>query len=78
MIKHENDCVDCGLPCMGSTCPLRNVVHIYCDECGEEGRIYHFDGRQLCIDCIAEELDEVEADYEADDEPDYEPDYYED
>lgn len=60
MIKRENECVDCGLPCLGSSCPNRNVIRIYCDKCGEEGKIYHYDGEHLCIDCIEEALEEVE------------------
>lgn len=48
MIKVENDCVNCGLPCMGSACPNRNVLYFYCDECGDNADLYHFDGEQLC------------------------------
>lgn len=58
MIKYENDCVDCGLPCF-DTCKYKNVPHYYCDCCGEEVKLYEFDGEQLCIDCIIERLDEV-------------------
>lgn len=60
MIKKENECVDCGLPCLGSSCPNRNVIRIYCDKCGDEGKIYHYDGEHLCISCIEETLKEVE------------------
>lgn len=60
MIKKENECVDCGLPCLGSSCPNRNVIRIYCDKCGEEGKIYHYDGEHLCITCIEDTLEEVE------------------
>lgn len=60
MIKRENECVDCGLPCLGSSCPNRNVIRIYCDKCGEEGKIYHYDGEHLCITCIEDTLEEVE------------------
>lgn len=52
MIKIENDCAYCGLPCMGESCPNRNSPHYYCDECGDETEIYDFDGEQLCIECI--------------------------
>lgn len=61
MIKKENECVDCGLPCLGSSCPNRNVIRIYCDKCGDEGKIYHYDGEHLCIRCIEETLEEVES-----------------
>jgi len=60
VIKKENECVDCGLPCLGSSCPNRNVIRIYCDKCGDEGKIYHYDGEHLCISCIEETLKEVE------------------
>lgn len=60
MRKIENDCVDCGLPCLGNSCPKRNVPHFYCDKCGEENDIYHYEDKQLCIDCIVEELEKVE------------------
>lgn len=60
MIKKENECVDCGLPCLGSSCPNRNVIRIYCDKCGDEGKIYHYDGEHLCISCIEDTLKEVE------------------
>lgn len=62
MIKKENECVDCGLPCLGSSCPNRNVIRIYCDKCGDEGKIYHYDGEHLCIGCIEETLKKVEPD----------------
>lgn len=59
MQKIENDCVDCGLPCLGDACRYRNVTHYYCDECGEEKQLYNFDGEELCIDCIENRLEKV-------------------
>ena len=58
MVKFENDCVDCGLPCLGDSCSLRSVKHLYCDECETEvSTLYeYFDGRQLCRECCIEEL----------------------
>lgn len=61
MVKYENDCVDCGLPCHGSACSLRRVPHFYCDECHEESDTFHFDGQELCLGCIEQRLDKVEA-----------------
>lgn len=61
MIVVENECVDCGLPCIGSTCPYLNVTRYYCDECTEEGVLYEFEGQQLCIDCVAKRLDIVKG-----------------
>lgn len=56
MRETTNECVDCGLPCMGSTCPHRNVTRFYCDKCGEETTIFLHEGKELCKECIFEEL----------------------
>lgn len=61
MIQIENDCVDCGLPCLGSSCPLTRVKHFYCDECGDETTIYRYEDKQLCISCIKKNLEPVEG-----------------
>ena len=60
MKKIENDCVDCGLPCLGSTCPFRNNPHYYCDQCENEEPLYLFNGQELCVNCILDKLDKVE------------------
>ena len=36
MVVYEDECVGCGLPCIGRSCKYMNVPHIYCDKCGEE------------------------------------------
>ena len=59
MIRIENDCVDCGLPCLGDSCPHRNVPHYYCDECKDETDIYEFDEKELCLSCIERKLKKV-------------------
>ena len=59
MIRVESDCVDCGLPCLYETCPHYKVIIYECDCCEKEEKLYWFDGEQLCIDCIAERLEEV-------------------
>lgn len=62
MIKHEDDCVGCEIPCMGNGCPLKNVPHLYCDRCKEESdELYIFDGEELCIGCIIKNLEKVEV-----------------
>ena len=61
MHKTENECVSCGLPCWGDSCPYRNVTRYYCDKCGEETTLYHFDGEELCIECIEKSLEKVEG-----------------
>lgn len=59
MKRLENECVDCGLPCLGNSCPNRNVPRFYCDDCGDEAQLYDFDGEELCISCIEKRLDKV-------------------
>lgn len=60
MIKYEDECCSCavpGYPCLGSSCPNRNVSHYYCDRCHEEvdrDELYidEYTGGELCLDCI--------------------------
>lgn len=61
MKKIENHCVDCGLPCLGNSCPFKNVEVHYCDKCKEEAKLYHFDDQELCIDCVEESLEVVDG-----------------
>ena len=61
MKVYEDECVCCDLPCLGSACPKRNVPHYYCDECGEETQLYHYEGQELCLECIERELEKVEG-----------------
>lgn len=65
MVRIENECCDCGLPCIGDSCPYLNVLRLYCDECGEMMDVlYHFDCQELCLDCIEARLERVEYDDE--------------
>ena len=54
MKKVFNECVDCPieLGCMGDSCPHKNVIRFFCDDCKEENQLYRFDDKELCIDCI--------------------------
>ena len=64
MKKIEDECVGCtsvGLPCLGIGCPNRNVVRFYCDECGNEEKLYCYDGEELCKDCLLEKFEVVEG-----------------
>lgn len=61
MRQVENDCVDCGLPCIGTSCRYY-AVHFYCDDCGDEDTLYEFDGEELCIRCIAKKLKKITDD----------------
>lgn len=61
MIKCENECVSCGLPCLGDICPYRNVVRYYCDRCGSEEKLYHYDNEELCEECLLKNFEVVEG-----------------
>lgn len=64
MKRIENNCCECavpGYPCLGSYCPNRHVPHYYCDECEAEEQLYHFDGKELCLECIEAKLKKVEG-----------------
>lgn len=55
MTVYKNECRDCATgayPCLGSSCPNRNVPHEICDCCQQEERLYRYDGEILCMDCI--------------------------
>lgn len=63
MVLIQNDCCSCaspGFPCIGERCELLHVPHYYCDNCEEEvDELYWFDGRQLCADCVLNEMEVV-------------------
>lgn len=75
MIRYENDCVGCAndyYPC-DPYCTRKRSPHFYCDQCGNEDKLYWLDGKQLCAECLESELgdeDENELDpvTEGDDE----------
>lgn len=64
MIKYEDECCGCAVPaypCLGSTCPNRNVPHYYCDTCGEEvDEFYVVDDsadEYICEDCLKQKYE---------------------
>lgn len=63
MKKYENECCGCATesyPCLGNQCPRINVLHLYCDECGEEyDELYCYDDEELCRDCLLEKFERV-------------------
>lgn len=64
MRKIENECLGCqdiGLYCIGDTCKYRNVIRFYCDKCKEEETLYHYDGMELCADCLLKMFEIVEG-----------------
>ena len=63
MIIFEDECCNCATesyPCMGDSCPNKRVPHYICDKCDEEDTLYEFEGRQLCSNCLLNELEIVE------------------
>ena len=56
MKKTENHCCGCATdsyPCLGSSCPNRNVEVYYCDRCKEQLEdVYEVDGEELCEICL--------------------------
>lgn len=59
MIKTENQCVDCGLPCIGDLCKYKNVIVRYCDRCKSDGAVYEMNGENLCSDCASEIVKDI-------------------
>lgn len=60
----ENECVGCtslGLYCIGSSCPNRNVIRYYCDYCGGEEKLYHYDNLEICEECLLKQFEVVEG-----------------
>lgn len=61
MVRIESDCCDCDLPCLYGSCPHYQIIVYECDDCGYEvDKLYHYDGQELCIDCIEHRLERVE------------------
>lgn len=58
-IIYENHCVDCGLPCLGKSCPNRNVPVRYCDHCDNSYADYYIDGSDYCSSCAENYINEV-------------------
>jgi Zn finger protein HypA/HybF involved in hydrogenase expression len=46
---------------MGKSCPYYEVERFYCDHCKDEAKLYEFDGKELCIDCIEKRLTVVDG-----------------
>lgn len=53
MINYENDCVDCGFPCIHEQCRYYKELACYCDKCGDRvSELYQYGEMQLCQDCL--------------------------
>ena len=61
MRKTESECVQCGMPCIGSACPNYAVTRYYCDKCGEEETLYDYEGEELCAECLLKKFEKVEG-----------------
>lgn len=62
MIGYGNECRDCateGYPCRGMSCDYRKSEKHICDDCGDDGKLYYFDGGEYCIECIEQRLERV-------------------
>ena len=56
MIRIENDCVSCPTHCVN--CGAKHTPHFYCDYCGNECTLFHYYDKELCLECIIEDIQE--------------------
>lgn len=62
MRYYDSECVSCGLPCRYEACQNYRVEHFVCDICKDEDvTLYHFNGFEMCADCVLKRLDIVEG-----------------
>ena len=63
MRKIESHCVGCPpeIGCLQNACPYVNVVHYYCNQCGTEGKLYHYDDLELCEECLLKQFEVVKG-----------------
>lgn len=62
MIKFENECVSCPteMGCLGDNCPKQNVVHLYCDKCGDDiETLFDIGGEQVCEQCLHKSFQKI-------------------
>ena len=62
MVQTENECVNCGLPCIGDRCRYHSVTRFYCDNCHEEydtDELYMYNDEMLCKECLVENFQTV-------------------
>lgn len=62
-----DECCSCATesyPCLGSSCPNRNVVRYYCDRCKEEfypEELYQYESEEVCAECILKDFERIEV-----------------
>ena len=62
MIYYTNDCCDCGLPCLLTSCPHYQVKHCKCDFCHDvDVRLYCYNSYEICESCLLKEFDVVDG-----------------
>lgn len=64
MKRIESNCVGCtdlGLHCLGDGCPNKEVTKYYCDYCGTEEKLYHYDDLELCEECLLKQFKIVDG-----------------
>lgn len=55
MIKYENHCYCCDLPCIN--CGRKHIAVSYCDSCKEESeKLYEYADKEMCEDCLREAI----------------------
>ena len=59
MTRIEDDCVGCPTYC--ANCGRDRTPHYYCDNCGDETKLFRFDDKELCTECLLEQFDVVEG-----------------
>lgn len=56
MIRIEDHCVHCDLPCMGKRCVYSKALFYICDTCEAYAKYEEQDGAMYCEDCFRQEL----------------------
>ena len=59
MLRIEDQCVDCGLPCLGNSCAYQNIKIFCCDQCGREDASYRIDGEDYCEKCAKDYIKNI-------------------
>lgn len=58
MTRIEDNCIDCGLPCVDSACPLKRTEVHYCDNCECREAEYKVGNQELCGVCFEDGVNE--------------------
>lgn len=63
MRRKVSDCVGCGLPCHGRSCPHYEVTELICDNCKEYADVlYKVNGWEYCAECALKEFERIDID----------------